>query len=194
MSFTRAKKKKITAAAIVLTSEETMIGTLNRYIEIKLRLAKKQTKLDEEIAALNTAFDKDHQEERNELAVLESSVQLFAVNYRADLFTEDKKSKDYANATIGFRTTPASVGKLISKDTFEAIAMRLEDTEWGEQYVVRTVAPDKEALLRDRANLTPAQLQQAGIKFEQSENFYIDPTSDAIERSKIDVETIREVA
>ena len=67
--------------------------------------------------------------------MLESSVQLFCVNHREALFNEEKKSKEFANATIGFRLNPTSVGKRITKDTFEAIALRMDETKWGEQYV-----------------------------------------------------------
>jgi phage host-nuclease inhibitor protein Gam len=186
------KKRKFAAAAIVLTSEDAMVGTLNRYIELSLKLARRKAKLDERIAALKTDFDSDNQGDREELAVLESSVQLFAVNHRGELFPEEKKSRDYANATIGFRNNPPSVGKLIPKDTFGAIALRLDAQPWGEPYAVWTCEPNKEALLRDRANLTPEQLAVAGIRFEQEEVFYIDPSSDAVARSKASVEVIKE--
>jgi phage host-nuclease inhibitor protein Gam len=186
------KKKKFEAIALVLSSEEAMLGALNRYIELSLKLARKKAKLDAEIARLNTEFDNEHQESREEIASLESGIQLYAVNYRADLFPDGKKkSREFPNATIGFRDTPPSVGKVITRDTWEAVALRLDSLKWGEEYVVWTAAPDKEALLRDRADLTIGQLSEAGIKFESSETFYIAPSSDAVERSQIDVEEVK---
>src|SRR4051812_48867994 len=125
------RRNKITAAALVLTSEDAMLGTLNRYVELKLELAGKQAEHEARIAQLNSEHDARLQESRHELAMLESSVQLYAVNHRDTLFPGEAKSRDFANARIGFRTTPPSVGKRVSKDTFEAIALRLDDLSWG---------------------------------------------------------------
>jgi phage host-nuclease inhibitor protein Gam len=188
------QKRKITTAALVLTSEDAMIGTLNRYVELKLKIAEATAAHDGEVAELNSAFDDALQDERAELAVLESTVQLFALNYRDKLFPGDKKSHEYPNAKIGFRENPPSVGKRIGKDSFEAIARRLEETEWGPNYVDWKPSLKKDALLRDRAQLSDEQLREAGIRFEQEEFFFIEPSSEAIARSKTAVENIKPIA
>ena len=188
------RRNKITAAALVLTSEDAMVGTLNRYVELKLSIAAATAEHEREVAELNSAFDDAIQANREELAMLESSVQLFCVNHREALFTGEKKSKDFANATVGFRLNPPSVGKRLSKDTYEAIALRMDETEWGAPYVDWKPSLDKPALLRDRAQLTELQLREAGIRFDQDEVFFIEPSSEAIERSKATVEQIRSVA
>lgn len=182
-------------AALVLTSEEAMVGTLNRYVELKLAIAGATAAHEQEVAELNSAFDDAVQADRQELAMLESSVQLFCVNHREALFPgqpgSGKKSKEFANATVGFRLNPTSVGKRIAKDTFEAIALRMDETEWGTPYVDWKPSLDKEALLRDRAQLTELQLREAGLRFDQEEFFFIEPSSDAIERSKATVDEVR---
>jgi phage host-nuclease inhibitor protein Gam len=100
--------RRIIMAAMVLTSEDAMIGTLNRYVELKLAIAGATANHEQEVAELNSAFDKAVQAEREELAMLESSVQLYAINHRDELFPPHRgmKSKDYANARIGFRIKP----------------------------------------------------------------------------------------
>ncbi len=86
-------------------------------------------------------------------------------------------------ATVGFRTEPPSVEKK-GKDTWGAIAKRLAALDWGQPYV-NDPAPevDKKALLADRAKLTEEQLDQAGIRFEADEIFYISPKSEVAEKS-----------
>lgn len=191
----RKKGKRPHGMTLVLSSEEAMVAALNRYIETRLKIAAKVAAHEERIARVRTEFDAAIQDEREELALLEASVQLYAVNHRIDLFGEgDKKSKDFANARIGFRDNPPSVGKRVAKDTYDAIALRLDELPWGAPYVSWKVAPNKEALLRDRASLTEEQLKAAGIRFEQDEHFFIDPTSDAIERAKASTEAIEERA
>jgi len=188
------KRPKITAAALVLVSEDAMVGTLNRYVELKLQIARAGIAHEQEIAELKTAFDDAVQQDREELAMLESSVQLYALNHREQLFPGEKKSKEFANARIGFRSNPPSVGKRVAKDTFPAIARRLDETEWGQAYVEWTPALDKEALLRDRAQIPEASLKEVGLRFDQDEFFFIEPSSEAIARSKATVEEIRNVA
>lgn len=178
-------------AALVLTSEDAMVGTLNRYVELKLALAGATAAHEQEVAELNSAFDDAIQGDRQELAMLESSVQLFCVNHREALFPAEKKSKEFANATVGFRFNPTSVGKRIARDSFEAIALRMDETEWGAPYVDWKPSLDKTALLRDRAELTELQLREAGIRFDQDECFFIEPSSAAIERSKTSVDEIK---
>jgi hypothetical protein len=190
----RYRQSGIGPAALVLTSEDAMVGTLNRYVELKLALAAARANHEMEVAELNSAFDSAIQEQREELAGLESSVQLYALRYRVKLFPEGKKSRDYANARIGFRRNPASVGKRISKDTFPAIALRLDETDWGQAYVEWTPALDKEALLRDRAQIPEENLAAVGLRFDQDEFFFIEPSSDAIARSKATIEEIKQVA
>jgi phage host-nuclease inhibitor protein Gam len=190
----KKRKKKITMAAMVLTSEDAMVGTLNRYVELKLALAGATANHEQKVAELNSAFDDAVQADREELAVLESSVQLYALNHRKELFPGEKKSKEFANAKIGFRSNPPSVGKRIAKDTFPAIAQRLDETEWGQAYVEWSPSIDKEALLRDRAQIPDENLAAVGLRFDQDEFFFIEPSSAAIERSKASVEEIRSVA
>ena len=171
-----------------------MVALLNQYVELALNLAKKQTGHAEKIAKLNSDFDESIQRDREELAMLEMSVQHFAVNHREKVFPGEKKSRDFSNATIGFRENPPSVGVRIKKDTFKAVALRLDALPWGAPYVEWTAAPKKDVLLRDRANLSEEQLQAAGIRFEQEEVFYIDPSAEAIERSKTPVKQIEQGA
>ena len=80
--------------------------------------------------------------------------------------------------------TPPRVEKISGKDTFGKIGLRLESLEWGAAYV-RYPDPEvnKEKLLADRARLNAEQLQEAGLKIEQDENFFIRPKSDVVEQS-----------
>ncbi len=158
-----------------------MVGALNRYVELRLSLVQAEANHQARVAELNSGFDYLVQASRDELASLETSLQLFAEGRKEELFKEPK-SREYANATLGFRLSPPAVGKRVSKDTFEAIGLRLENLPWGEPYCTyKGPVVDKEALLRDRAQLTEEQLKEAGICFEQTENFFIEPKAAAAE-------------
>lgn len=176
------RKKTAKTPHILLATEVAMIGALNRHAEITLRLKSEDAAHEEQIAGLNTLHAESTQTLRDELATLEGSIQLYCVNNRAQLFPNEKKSKDYDNATIGFRLNPHSVGTVISKESMETIALRLDKLEWGKAYVTWKPSVNKDYLLRDRLTLTAGQLQEAGIKFVQGEQFFIEPAADAADR------------
>lgn len=178
-------KKTKKSALHVIASEDALAAAANRHVELSISLTEKKAAHEKRVAQLNTEFDLETAEMVVELNSLEASIQLYAES-RPDLWPESTeegpRSRTYRNAVVGFRTNPPKVEKRISKDTIEAIVERLESLVWGEKYV-KYAEPglDKEALLKDRAILTEAQLAQAGIKFVQGTTFFINPTFDTAE-------------
>lgn len=174
MKNPRKKTPKANGPALAILSQDGLIAALNTYVAKKLTLSEATAAHDKTVADLNTAFDAKVQPDREEVAMLERSIQLFCHNHKADLFT-DPKSRDYANARVGFALNPEKVDKLLKDDTFDAIAARLAEMPWGEPYVTyKGPILDKEALLRDRAQLDEQQLCEAGIAFTQDERFFIE--------------------
>lgn len=181
-NMSKPKKQKPIVSIILIASKEAMIGALNRYAEISIAVAEANAKHELAVAALNAAHDEAMQPYREEMGSLETSLQLYAENHRDTLFEEGKKSLELGNAVIGFRLTPFSVQKRITKDTFGAIALRLEGLPWGDPYYsYKEPEVNKDALLRDQAQLTEEQLKEAGIKFSQTENFFIDLKAESAE-------------
>lgn len=179
------KKKKPARPFAVIHTEDELASAINRHVELSLSLEQRKAALDAVIARLNADFDEDTKELVLEIGALEASAQLFAETHR-ELFPEaaadGPRSRTYRNATIGFRWNPVKVEKRVGRDTFEAIAKRLEALPWGEPYVREPeVEVDKDALIKDQANLTEAQLAQAGIKFSRGETFFIKPAFDSVE-------------
>lgn len=176
------KKKKATRPHLLLASEEAMLGALNRYCTLRLDVERRTAKHERDIAKLNTEFDESIQSDREELAGLETSLQLFAQNHREKLFNEPK-SRSYPNAVLGFRISPPSVGRVVEKEKWDIIAERVESLPWGEPYVKEgKPSLNKEAILRDRQSLTQEQLAEAGLKIEQGETFFIEPTAASADR------------
>jgi hypothetical protein len=61
-----------------------------------------------------------------------------------------------------------------------AIAQKLGEFGWGRRYLRQpALEVNKEALLADRAELSPAELRQAGLKIVQEERFFIAPHREA---------------
>ncbi len=181
------KKPKTKQPYLTLATEEALVGAINRHAELALVLKEEDAANEAKVAALNTEHTEATQERRDELGRLESSIHLFCTTNRKALFPDESKSKskEYPNAIIGFRLGNHSVGTIIPKESQATIALRLDQLPWGEPYVKWTPSVAKDALLRDRLILTPEQLAQAGIRFEQDEKFFIDPTAKSAERVTI---------
>lgn len=175
------KKNKI--IPIVITSRESMEASVADIVRLKLEYAERTAAMEQEIAAVQ----KKHQDAilsvARQIEIFEASVYMFCQNNRATLFPE-KKSLDTLLAEVGFRLNPPSVEKIKNKDTWGTIALRLQASEWGKDYV-READPEvnKAALLAKRTELNEADLKKVGLVIEQEENFYIDPKSQIAERT-----------
>jgi phage host-nuclease inhibitor protein Gam len=80
------------------------------------------------------------------------------------------------SATIGFRAASPRVACTNRKWSWSAAAQKLAETAWGSRYL-RTPVPeiDREALLADQEKLSSDDLQAAGLKIVQGDQFFIEP-------------------
>ncbi len=179
-------KKKKAALHTVIATEQGLEAAINRYVELSLTLLRRKAKQERALADLKAAHAAENSAEEGEVLSLETGVQLFCETHRALLLPDEDKSKsrDFGNAVIGFRLNPTKVDKIVSKDTWERIAERLDLLPWGEPYVVSELSVDKAALLKCRAELTAEQLAEAGLCFAQGETFFLEPKSELLEAAR----------
>jgi phage host-nuclease inhibitor protein Gam len=174
-------KKKPSPPKTYVPPIETIEGLnarANQLIEMKSRLAAHQAELDTRIAELKTAFDADHRELMQEIDAVVTCCHLYCSTH-PELFPAEKRSLDFGNARVGFRTNPWKVEMTIKKDTWENVAIRISERNWGDPYVRETVEVNKDALIANRKELTPEQLKTVGIDITQGETFYIAPNNES---------------
>jgi hypothetical protein len=88
----------------------------------------------------------------------------------------NRQSLALTHAVIGYRVSPHRVHRASRKWTWGAIAQKLGELAWGRRYLRQpALEVNKEALLADRADLSPAELKTVGLKIVQEERFYIAP-------------------
>lgn len=178
----------------VLQTREGMEAAVNDYTQFKLKHLAVTAKMEQEKAAVEKKFQEELNALGREIETTFASVQNYCVLHRAELVTDDKKSFDTVSARVGFSLTPHRVEKRSAKETFGAIAKRLLGLVFMdgdkvildcEQYV-READPDldKNKLLADRSKIPQAFQVAMGIKFEQDENFFIEPKSELAEGDK----------
>ena len=184
-------KRKPTAPHALISSELGLESAINRYVDAALALLRRQAKQAKALAALKAAHDDENRALETEVLSLETGIQLFVTTHRTALFPDEAKAKsrELGNATIGFRLNPTKVDKLLPKDTFDAIAIRLEAAEWGEPFTKWTLSLDKDELLKRRADLTPAMCQEVGVAFSQGETFFLEPKTELLEAARRPVES-----
>lgn len=175
-------KKKDKVIAVALTSREAMEAAVADIVQLKLQFAARNAAMEAEIAEVQKRHQDGILEVAKQIEVKEASVYTYCQRHRAELFV-DKKSIDLLLAEVGFELTPHRVEKK-SKDTWPTIARRLESLDWGQQFV-RDGDPEvnKQALLSARESLSEEQLKEAGIRFEQDENFFIRPKSQVADQT-----------
>jgi phage host-nuclease inhibitor protein Gam len=148
----------------------------NQLVEMSTKLAKYKAERDKKIAKINTEFDEEHAELVQEIDAITTSCHLYCTAH-PEIFGPKKRSIEFGNAVVGFRTNPPKVEKIHSKDTWENVAFRIQEQPWGESYVRETIECRKDALIADREKLTAEQLRTVGVEITQGETFYIDPTN-----------------
>ncbi len=178
--------KREKAQAIPILSREALDAAVAEVATLKIQYAAAKADMELEVARVQERRQEQMLALGKQIEVREAGVFVYCQQHRAQLFP-GKKSIDFLLATVGFRTEPPSVEKNFRKDTWSAIAQRLEALEWGARYV-STPEPevDKQALLADREKLSAGQLSEAGIRFEQDELFYITPKSEVAARTVLE--------
>jgi len=178
---TMTKRQKLEPC--IISSRAALEAVVADVVKLKLEHTQASAAMEQEIADVQ----KRHQENllgiSRQIEAREAGVFVYCQKNRMTLFPH-KKSLDLVLATVGFELTPPRVEKISGKDTFGKIGLRLENLDWGAAYV-RYPDPEvnKEKILADRTQLKPEQLQEAGLKLEQDENFFIRPRSEVIEQS-----------
>lgn len=160
-----------------LNSIEALDATAAEVVRLKIFLTEMTAAKDAKVADLQQKFDEKALDVRQEIAGLETDCRQFCEAHRQDpaLFGGNK-SRETSLCTMGFRTTPPKVATSSRRIKWADVITRLKRLAWGAAYL-RTPEPsvDKEALLADRERLTDAQREQAGIRFEQDEIFFLEP-------------------
>jgi phage host-nuclease inhibitor protein Gam len=175
--------KKEKNRPLPILSREALDAAVAEVATLKIEYAAAKADMELEVARVQERYQERLLALSKQIELSEARVFVYCQQNRALLFPE-KKSIDFLLATVGFRTEPPGVEKCSRKDTWSAIARRLEALEWGRLYV-NTPEPevDKKALLADREKLNENQLTEAGIRIEQDELFYITPKSEVATRT-----------
>jgi phage host-nuclease inhibitor protein Gam len=178
------KKEKLRTIPVV--SREALDAAVAEVATLKLRFAAAKTEMELEIARVQERHQEQMLTLAKQIEIREAGIFVHCQQHREQLFP-DKKSIDFLLATVGFRTEPPSVEKSSRKDTWAAVAQRLEASPWGARYVNNPEPEvDKKALLADREKFSLEQLSEAGIRFEQDEVFYITPKSEVAARTVLE--------
>ncbi len=172
--------KKTKHIPCIVASREGLQGIVGEIIQLRLEHTALTTEMEQELAAVQRKYQPRLMTLARQIQSRESGAYVWCHTNRPAF--GEKKSLELPCATIGFRLTPPRVEKLLERDTWSAVARRLELLDWGKTFVsYAEPAPNKEALLRERVKLTTEQLHQAGISIAQDENFFIDPKSEVLE-------------
>ena len=185
------KTKKNPAPHILITSDTGLEAAINQYVETQLSLLRRRAKQERAIAELSAAHAAENAADEGDIVSLETGITLYCTTHRAELFPDETKAKsrEFGNATVGFRLHPEALALIVPKDTWVRVAERLEATAWGEKYVSWKPSVDKDAMKKDRADITAAQLAEAGVKYAQEESFFLEPKSDLLEAARTPVKS-----
>ncbi len=161
-----------------ITSRHELDAVVENIVQLQLNRAELEREQEQEITAVRQKFRAPLAEIERYLTLESSWVETWAQAH-PEAF-RDRASLALTHAVIGYRTTPCRVDRASRKWTWGAIAQQLGELAWGRRYLRQpALEVNKEALLADRAQLSPAELKTAGLKIVQEERFYIAPHREA---------------
>ena len=164
--------------AQTITSRHELDAVVENIVQLQLNRAEIEREQEQEIATVRQKFRAPLAEIERYLLLETSWVEAWA-RRNPDTF-RDRQSLALTHAVIGFRVSPHRVDRASRKWTWGAIAQKLGEFGWGQRYLRQpALEVNKEALLADRADLSPAELRQAGLKIVQEERFFIAPHCEA---------------
>jgi phage host-nuclease inhibitor protein Gam len=161
-------------AAPAITSRHELDAVVENIVQLQLNRSEVEREQEQEIALIRQKFRAPLAEIERYLTLETAWVETWARQH-PDTFRE-RQSLALTHAVIGFRVSPHRVDRASRKWTWGAISAKLGELAWGRRYLRQpALEVNKEALLADRADLSPAELRQAGLKIVQEERFFIAP-------------------
>ena len=165
---------------------------VENIVQLQLSRAEIESEQEREILAIRQKFRAPLAELDRYLLIETNWVETWAAT-NPNVFAE-KRTLSCTHAILGFRLSPPRLERLSRKWSWSDIAAKLGEIAWGHRYL-RHPAPEvnKEALLSDRQELSPAELKKVGSKVVQIDRFFIQPLN-AENTLNESFETLRQAA
>lgn len=175
------------SAAPSIQNRQQLDAVIENIVQLQLDRAELERAQEREIAGVRQKYRAALAELERYLATETTWAETWAKQNPGAF--DEKRSINCTHATVGFRITPPRVERASRKWTWAAAALKLAEFSWGKRYL-RIPAPEvnKEALLADRADLSPAELRQAGLRITQDERFFIAPHRSAEQAAPLEPE------
>jgi hypothetical protein len=162
------------SAAPTIQSRHELDAVVENIVQLQLHRAEIEREQEQEIADIRQKHRAPLAEIERYLTLETSWVETWARGNPSSFI--GRQSLALTHAVIGFRVSPHRVDRASRKWTWTDIASKLGELGWGHRYLRQpALEVNKEALLADRSDLSPAELKQVGLKIVQEERFYIAP-------------------
>jgi phage host-nuclease inhibitor protein Gam len=173
------------AIAPTIQSRHELDAVVENIVQLQLHRAELEHAQEQEIADVRQKYRAQLAELERYLMLESSWVESWARGNPSSFV--GRQTLALTHAVIGFRIFPHRVDRASRKWTWSEIAQKLGEFGWGRRYLRQpALEVNKEALLADRAELSPAELKQAGLKIVQEERFYISPHRESEASSESD--------
>ncbi|PZP38696.1 MAG: hypothetical protein DI598_20460 [Pseudopedobacter saltans] len=147
------------------------------YADITIQKENLENEMKAKIAAIRAEYEPDITDLDGQLAEPYDILESYAKETKDGW---DKKSLELAACTIGFRTTPPSVGK-IKGVTWDGIISLLKGKKNLKQFVAVKEAVDKAAILKVQTDAKiMRELTTIGVTIEQSEQFFVEEKKEKV--------------
>jgi phage host-nuclease inhibitor protein Gam len=162
---------------------EFVVGEITRITLNKIRFT---TRMDAEIAAVRKKYEANLAQCDTELKEKTSALAAWADLNRPELFPKKRKSMEFVQGTIGYRTGNPTVVLASRAWSWDKVLQALQALRWRKFIRVKREV-DKEAFLARAASVKATDkfaanvLARVGLKINQSETFFVEPSLTEVE-------------
>jgi phage host-nuclease inhibitor protein Gam len=164
-------------ATLKIGCPEALDAAAAELVRLKINLTRMTAAHEVELVSAQKSFDARTANLRERIQAEEEELRAYCLAHANDPAVFDgRKSRETSLATFGFRTTPPRVEPANRKIKWADVIERLKRLAWGPAYLrLGNVSVDKAALLADRGTIPAGDLSAAGIRFEQDEEWFLEP-------------------
>lgn len=159
-----------------LKTPESFIATLEMIATDQLVVERQKLQAESRIQKIRAELAHQTSEAVASIKLNLALAEEYATTHRDEILPEKKKTAATANATYGFRLTPASLKQLNRKWTAELTMDALRAAGHSDLVIVKETL-DKDGIKR-RFEGDDAALAGLGLRLEQKDEFWVEPKRD----------------
>jgi phage host-nuclease inhibitor protein Gam len=180
-------KNRIKVKLPNISTREEAEGVVSEITFLTAQQIKLTAQMDGELSKVREKYETNLGDLAEELKLKADTVRAWAET-NPDQFPKGRKSIEFVQGTIGFRTGTPKLSLLSRAWTWEKVLAAVKGIRWpiNLEFVRKKEEVNKETILAEAGkHISPEDLKRIGVKIVQEESFFIEPKLTEVETRQV---------